>query len=419
MKRNLLITVFILWAISLIGVSLQDCLSALRENSPISKNLQELELQAKMKDKALQKAYLPNLSLSAEAGANSEVTRMSLGSALPLKAPVPDKDREAVGLELRQLVWDAGITKGQRQLSSLEMQAKKLDYQSSLQAQEMELLNRYFEIIGLDLSQQTLALNLDSMNARERALQAGLESGVRERADLLLLQSDILKLEDRIEGLKRQREAAVQRINRLCGMELEADMEFMLPQIPSLNAEVLQRAELSKLDVLAKMQRENSSLAKRKNLPQVSARVSGAYGKPGYDMFSTQFHDYYSAGIVLSWKLWDWGQRSYESKVAESEAGQLERSKENMELNIRNELLSLNKETEQLVHSTGQIARRVALLEDVQRIYEEKYELGTLGTTELLLQNNSLLEAKLELQSTKTKLRALEAKKIYIMGDRL
>lgn len=112
MRRIWLLSALLLLS-SLGGVTLQDCLAGLRSSNPLSANILVVDAQQKVKQQALQTAYYPTLFVNGEAGMNSEVTEMSIGSALPVKAPQPDKDREALGLELRQLIWDGGINKGQ------------------------------------------------------------------------------------------------------------------------------------------------------------------------------------------------------------------------------------------------------------------------------------------------------------------
>lgn len=417
--RKLCLLSAVLLLNSLGGVTLQDCLAGLRTDSPVTANLQSVEQQQIWKQKALQTAYYPTLYVNGEAGMNSEVTEMSLGSALPLKAPQPDKDREAVGLELRQLIWDGGMVRGQKQLTELEAKLKTYEFQSSLNALEMEVVNRYYTIISLGLSMKATRLHLQSQNARLETTQAGLINGLREKADVLLLRSDIIGLEDKLSELGKQRQIAIDRINRLCGLELNASMDFDAPSFAPILGNELHKPELEKLGIMAEMQEVNAKLALRKNLPNISARFSGAWGKPGYDMFSTEFHEYYSAGVQLSWKIWDWGQRSYEHRAARQEAEQLLRSKENVEIGIKNELAAIDRESAQVEESIRSNKDRLALQKQLLQIYEEKYTNGLISTTELLVQSNKLLSAELELLASETQLSALAAKRIYTMGDRL
>lgn len=419
MRKHYLLIAVLLLSKGLAAVTLQDCLQGLRESSPITKNVMLAGEQQEYKDKGLQTVYYPSLSINAEAGINSEVTEMSLGSAVPLKVPKPDKDRESIGVELKQLIWDGGITKAQRQMSNLESKAKVLDYQASLVAAEMEVINLYYAIVSLSLSMSINTLQLDTQNSRLSTIETGVEGGIRESADLLLLQNDILGIKDRIDSFKQQKQAAITRLMNLCRIELAADTEFGIPELPIMEHVEINRPELEKLSTLAELQRANARLAKRKNLPQISARLSAAIGKPGFDMFSTEYHDYYAAGVMLSWRVWDFGQRNYESRIAGKEAEQLEKNRENMLTNIQNELINIDKDEEHLRRSLESSRERIRLLESVQRIYEEKYALGMITTTELLAQSNNLLGARLELENSQTKLSALMAKRLCILGEKI
>ncbi|PKN73902.1 MAG: hypothetical protein CVU50_01585 [Candidatus Cloacimonetes bacterium HGW-Cloacimonetes-3] len=418
MRQALVILIALFWAGGIAALSLEECLTNLRQTTPLQENQARVLEQRDYQDKLLQAAYYPSLNLNAELGYNSEVTKMDLGSGLPISAPEPDKDRESLGLELRQLLWDSGTNSLMKEINTFQSQAKTFDVNAAIHLREMETVAVYYQVLSYTESLAIVKLQKDTLRSRLAQIEAAYRMGVREISDVQLVQHDILSIDDKIYTIQMAKQAALDKLGRLCNMSIDQDTSFTKPLMDVSADNNFTRAELSKLDALAELQRVSARLATRKNLPQIFARATAGYGKPGYDMFSTQWHDYYSVGLSFSWKIWDFGQRKQESSIARTEADIIEANKANLLISLQNEISALDAEMQELENSILNRQQKVELLMEIVKAYSNKYDSGIITTTELLTQSNNLLSAKLDLQSGQTKLSALEAKRLFVLGGK-
>lgn len=419
MKRLVMLLLIAFLIPTLPAISLEECLTHLRQNTPLKDNQAIVAEQKAGQERMLQAAYYPSLSLSADLGYNSEVTKIQLGSSAPFSLPVPDKDRQSIGIELRQMLWDSGITSLQKQVNTLQSEAKAADVIASIHQREMEAVASYFQVIACSDGLAILDLQKATLTAKLIQVEAAKGLGIREASDVQILQHDIYNLEDQIQSLQKLKAAAIDRLSRLCGLPLAMNSSFTIPEIAESEAALFNRAELSKWESLAEAQRLNARLAKRKNLPQIYARANAGYGKPGYDIFSTDWHDYYAVSIGFSWKLWDFGQRQEESRIAAQEAELAVANQANLLISLQNEISAVDYEIQGLQNSLSRSQQRELLLEDILAAYSEKYDAGVITTTELLYHTNLLLSARLERQSSQNQILALEAKKRLVWGDKL
>lgn len=419
MKKYSILIITLLSLAWLNGVSLQECLLNLRRQTPLAENLILAEEQKLMTNKKLKANYLPMVFLTADAGWNSEVTQIDLGSGAPFSPPAPDKDRESVGLEVKQLVWNGGINSLMRETNDLETRARILETKSAIHEREIELVNLYYQILSLNESIAIAELQRANQNNRLKQVEASLQSGIREYTDVQLVRLDVLAINDKITVLNHAKEAAIKQLSRLCGLEVSAGAEFTMPVFDVVSSDEIARYELQRLETLASMHRLKSRLATRKNYPSIAARASISYGKPGFDLFSTEFHEYYSVGVNLSWKIWDFNQRNQEKRIALNEAKILESNKANLLITINNEILNVDSEIESTHSQIQNSLERVELLEGIVSVFENKYDAGMITTNELLIQTNNLLSAQMELQKSRIRLSAFQAKKILLMGGKI
>lgn len=419
MKRFCLFILMLWLYLTLGAVTLSECLSSLRQNSPLAANQARVEAQKADQDGILATAYYPSLSVIGDIGYNSEVTQISFGTALPIKPPIPDKDRESVGVEMRQLIWDSGLTSLQKKANSYQSQAKLLEVQASLHQSEMEASALYYQILSFNASLEILQIQQENLLTLQGQVEAAKEYGLRENTDVLYIRQDILNVEDKIAATINNRNSAVKKLAQLCNLELQDEDSFVLPNISIPPEPEFTRAELKKLEAIASANKVNSRLALRKNYPQIMAKATASFGKPGYDMFTTESHDYYSLGLSFSWKIWDFGQRNKESRIAIAEAEMATANQENLLISLQNEIDTVDSELQILNDNIRCGSQKVELLQEIVAALNSKHSAGTITTTELLIQTNNLHNARLEVEYSRIKLSSQMAKKALVLGVKL
>ena len=226
MKRFAIAITFIILFTTLKGITLQECLESLRNSVPISEQIILYEKQQKLTNKKLNANYLPSLYLVGNASWNSEVTQIDLGATAPFTAPAPDKDRESIGVQLQQTIWDGGTTHVSKQVNRLEADADQLGVMASVHQREIEATALYFRIISTSETIEVMNLQKSSLNSRLEQTESLVSNGLKEDSDIKLVNLDLMKLDNQIYKLEHQRLAAVEQLSQISGLHLTDDMSF-------------------------------------------------------------------------------------------------------------------------------------------------------------------------------------------------
>ncbi|MBN2830307.1 MAG: TolC family protein, partial [Candidatus Cloacimonetes bacterium] len=254
MKKTVLLIIALFPIILLNGITLQECLINLRQHTPSSEQIMLYEKQKEMTDKKLNANYLPSLYLVGDAGYNSEVTAIDLGSNLPVNPPTPDNDRESIGVELKQLIWDGGITSLSKKMNRLESESGVLEAETTMHNREIEAANLYYKIINLTETISITELQKANLNVRSQQTESLLRNGLRENSDVSLIRCDLLTLDNNLAGLENEKKASIEQLASLCNFNLDETTDFILPVLPESTDNLISRNEIIRLETLASLQ---------------------------------------------------------------------------------------------------------------------------------------------------------------------
>ena len=137
-------------------LTLDECLSKAKANYPLVKQYGLIEETGNYNLSNANKSYLPQLTLSAKATYQSDVTSLPESLAQTLEKMTGktissvSKDQYQAVLEANQLIWDGGVIASQKKLTqaSTEVEKKKLDVDLYAINERVEQL--YFGILLID-----------------------------------------------------------------------------------------------------------------------------------------------------------------------------------------------------------------------------------------------------------------------------
>jgi outer membrane protein TolC len=159
-----------------------------------------------------------------------------------------------------------------------------------------------------------------------------------------------------------------------------------------------QRNELKSAEKITEAGKNMISAANSDWFPTISVFGNYYYNRPNQRIMPTQdkFNDTWDVGVNLSWELWNWGKTSYKAEQAEQLYKQsqlsLEILKENIQMEVYRNYLSVNAESEKL-NSALQLLEST---EENYRITKEKYNMQAATSTELIDAEVEFLEAQIK-----------------------
>lgn len=387
MKKLLLIIVTFLgvYSVNLYAqVSLGECREAARLNYPLILQYKLLDLTKDYRIENINRAYLPQISISAKATFQSEVTKVPIN--VPGMTIIPlDKDQYGATLQAEQILWDGGVGKAQKEIVKASVLSDKKRVDSEIY-QIYERVNQvYFGILLIDENLKLTNLFISELNRSLDKISAGVQTGLANQSDIDMVSVEILNATQKETELKSNRVAFLAMLNSLTGKKIESTDSFEYPE----NTEILSsvenlRPELEAFEAQKLFINSQKRAIDAKNMLKIGAFLQGGYGKPGLNMLKNEFDSYLIGGIKLSWNFG--GYYTKRNEVAQlnlsTQLVDVQKSTFLFNLNIKNsqQLENLNKIRSMLKNDTEIIELRSRIAE----ASEAKFNNGTISLNDYI-----------------------------------
>ncbi|HVV84450.1 MAG TPA: TolC family protein [Kofleriaceae bacterium] len=347
-----------------------------------------------IQDRQIAQAWLPRLSLSAQATWQSDVTSVSI--PLPgVSITPPAKDQYRVTLELQQTIWDGGAVAGQEQVAArradVERQRVELDW--------YQVRQRIVQLYFAGLVQQELARQADTLDHHladvEAKAEVAREHGVAIDRDVLLVQARQLEAEQASADANAQLAAIRRSLGDLTGAPPEgafdadpgcAAGDAAGPGAGPVTAADVHRPELAALDAQRDLLEAQDHLDAIADRPRVGAFATGGYGRPGLNALDDAFEPYFIGGVQVTVPLthvYAGTRRKARAQVSVQEA-QLGRQRDAVVTQINVELDTQRAEVARLDRILALDAKLVDVRERARGFTETQLDLGTATMTDLI-----------------------------------
>jgi len=405
-KRILFVILTIICYLSLQAqaLTIETCQEKAKANYPLVKQYGLIEQTTQYTISNANKAYLPQLSLSAKATYQSDVTEIpaSLGSAIsqltgkPFSFPSLTKDQYQAVLQADQLIWDGGLTSAQKEITNAgaEVEKKKLDVDLFTLNERVNQL--FFGILLLNeqlkqnnILQDELQINYDRVNAYK-------QNGVANQTDLDALKVELLNANQHETEIKSTRKSYCIVLSALCSLKIDENSELTKPGIDLsvMSNTSDKRPELELFEAQNKMYESQKALLNAGNLPKIGAFIQGGYGKPGLNMFTNSFSPFYIGGFRLSWNLSGFYSQKNNINKLEINRKSVDIQKETFIFNTDLKIKQQKAEIEKLQSALLTDDEIISLRGNIKKSATAKVENGTLTVTDLIREINAESQAR-------------------------
>lgn len=266
---------------------------------------------------------LPDFRLVAEGSVQSEVTTFP-GAVVGASGIQPPKERYEAGIQVDVLVWDGGVLSARSGLERASYTVATAGLDAELFAVRTEVNEAYF---GALLAQERLReaeLLIEDLVARLSELRGRVEAGAALAGDTALVRAEMLEARQGRDGLAAERHAWLDVLGQLAGRRIVPDDVLVIPDLTeAVNGVGAGRAEVVASGVRVHPQYalfdaerarldQQAAVTGATRLPRLSAFGQLAWGRPGFDQFDRDPHEYWRAGLQVRWAPWDWKRRSRE-----------------------------------------------------------------------------------------------------------
>jgi len=388
---------FIALPIAALGqsITLDECQTKAKANYPLVKQYDLIEQTAQYNISNANKGYLPQLTLSAKGTYQSQVTKLPI--TIPnVTIPGLSKDQYQAVVEANQVIWDGGAISAQKKITNANTEVEKQKLEVDLYALNERVNQLYFGILLLkeqllqnDILQNELQTNYNRIASYK-------QNGVANQSDLDALKVEQINAQQRETELKSTQKSYFIMLSALTGLTLDTKTELIKPEInlALLNATVNRRPEIGLFDAQNKLFESQKELLNAGNRPKIGAFVQGGYGKPGLNMLTNAFSDFYIGGIRLSWNLSGFYTQKNNLNKIEISKKAMDVQKETFLFNSDLKTKQQQTEIEKLQSTLANDDEIIRLRGNIKQSATTKVDNGTLTITDLIREINAEDQAK-------------------------
>lgn len=385
MKRTILSFILLLGAAGVSAqLTLDECQQQAQANYPQVRQYELIEISRDYDLSNAGKGYLPQLSLSAKATYQSDITELPVKmSGINIKSA--PKDQYQVLLEVQQSIWDGGDICSRKRLtraaSDVELEKQNVD----MYALNDRVNQLFFGILLLDEQLTQNRMLQDELVRTHQQVSHYLQNGTANQSDLDAVSVEQLNTKQRCVELEASRQAYLKMLSAFIGKELSIETKLQKP-FPETNFTMgtNKRPELHWFEARSKQLEVQEASLKTKLMPRLGLFVQGAYGNPGLNMLKNEFSTYYMAGVRMSWNF----SSLYTLKTDHQRIGntlrQIETGREVFLFNTQLQATQQNAGVTSMNKQMQNDDEIIRLRENIRRAAEAKVENGILTVTDLL-----------------------------------
>ncbi|MFN8154875.1 MAG: TolC family protein [Bacteroidia bacterium] len=380
------------------NTTLEQVLNAANTHYPLTKQRDLVEQSKDFSLAALNRAFLPQLSINGQATYQSEVTELPIKINLPgLNIEGLDKDQYKATADVNQILFDGGNISAQKNVARANANVEQMKIEVEMQKMREKVRQLFLGVLMMDEQIKQTEIVASDLSAGIKKMEAALKNGTAFRSQLAVLQAEEIKNRQRKTELEQTRLTLLKSLSLFTGIEFPTSIHFEKPIAdPGLSTanNAVSRIELHLYD-----EQEQLSLAQRKqigvkSLPKLSLFAQGGYGRPGLNMLDNDFSWFYIAGARLNWNL-----GALYSLHAERQVNAVTRST----INVQRELFLLNANVtiEQYRNDISKYntllkddAQLVSLRDEIKQSAKAQLDNGVITSSDYLREVNAADQAR-------------------------
>lgn len=368
-------------------LTIEDCYRLARENYPL---VEQYDLIGKTEAYSLAnaaKGWLPQVTFSAQASCQSDVTQLPFDPAQLGFAGVNiltlSRDQYGARVEVGQTIWDGGAIGATREGVRAAAEVERATTEANLYALNERVNGLFFGILLAEGQLDQIAILEADLAKNYECIEAYIRNGIAMQVDLDAIRIEQLKASQQKVALTATRRAYIGMLSRLTGAQLGTETEFVKPSAARHASLAVNRPELAMFDaqigsIEARERRLNAAIT-----PRLGLFATGGYGKPGLNMLADKFQAYYVVGARLSWNIGGLYTRKNDRRQIQTDIRRIEVQRDAFLMNTDIDIMQKNTDIDRLREQLAYDDEIIELRGSVRRSAEAKMAGGTLSGSDL------------------------------------
>ncbi len=366
-------------------LSLQHFLNGAVENHARLKDLPLLDSIYENTIRNIKTSWLPSMDISGKMTYQSDVIQIEPGIPVPgFDFPSPSKDQYKLSLDLKQNIYDAGMTGKRFQMEELANKISRKEVEKLLYQDLGRVKDLFYSILILQGNADILRLGIVELKENENLISAGISAGTMLSSDLKMLKLERMGLEQQLKNLIIQKESATQILEMATGIAVSGKDSLLLTGFDIPSHSDIDRDELELIDLNILRLDKSAEISSSKRIPVVYAFGQLGYGNPGLNMLKNEFDSWYIVGAGLTWNLWDWNSAKREKANITLESHILRNHKDDFLENVDEALINQKVQISGSLYNISSLKEMLDLREEVSGTYYSLLEYGSIKTIDYL-----------------------------------
>lgn len=290
--------------------TLEECQQAAERNYPLIQQYGLIDKTTELTVANIQKEWLPQVSVSAQATLQSDVTAFpdqmqQMYKAMGIDMKGLSKDQYRVGVDVQQMVYDGGVIKSRKEIAREQGNVQTAQNEVNMYNVRKRVNEMYFGLLLLDEQIKQNANLQNLLSANEKKLASMQKNGTAAESDYLNVKAERLNVVQKMTDMQAQRKALVRLLSIFCGIEVKNPVKPPLNSKRStLNSE---RPELKAINAQLRLADAQEKALDASLMPKFGVFAQGFFGYPGYNVFEDMMNRQWSLngmiGARLTWNI--------------------------------------------------------------------------------------------------------------------
>ncbi len=407
-------------------LTLEQCLQQALDSSHRlqAHRMEAAAAQAELKQ--AEAALWPTLAFSGSYSWVSETMELNMGERIPMVDIPPIEFGDGTTTDLA-LAANAPLYAGGTKRATIRAREAALEASRfNIATDSLELVKQvrevYYRTLGAQEGLKAAEKSVARLKRHLQTLENTRETGMATREAVLLARSRLQQTQQQVLSAEAGVASARLLLGYLTGRpgeEIQPETGLESPLFESESAEAVtfrNRPDVAALESRSVMLEHSARAVKGSFLPQVTAQAGYHYGRPGVDMVANEWMDYATAGVSLTWLLWDWGGRSQKVEQITAQQRAVKQSRSELERVLTNRYSDARTQWRSAREAQSLARQRVATEQERYSLVQKRYDQGMATETELLDAQDDLALAEIELAMMLSQLRVAEVQVLYATG---
>ena len=399
----------------LLGQTLEECWRAAESNYPLIRQYGLIEKTTGLTVANIQKGWLPQVSASAQATWQSDVTAFpnefqKLYQQMGISMEGLKKDQYRIGIDVQQTIYDGGSIRSQKDIARRQGELQSLQNEVNIYNVRKRVNEMYFSLLLID---EQIRLNEDLqkvLEGNEKKLAAMLKGGTASESDWQNVKAERLNVVQQMTNLKSQRTALARMLSTFCGIDVDCPVKPDIPDnsdnsdIPGNSdntvIEANRRPELKLIDAQLRLADSQAKALDAALMPRLGVFAQGFYGYPGYNMFEDMMNRKFSwngmIGARLTWNIGALYTRKNDKAKIQLRRESSEVSRERFLFDNRMEQIQLKENISRYRQIMSDDEEIIYLRSSIRKAAESKLAHGIIDVNDLVREINSENTARVQ-----------------------